>query len=334
MTAGAGNQALAPVCIVTLNWNNAPDTIACVESLRALDPAGLRIVICDNASRSDAVEALRAWGRTLPGGLPESSAPLPPAPQAGQAGPPGAVVLVHTGGNLGYAGGMNVGIRHALGDPGVQFVWILNNDTVVAPDALGHLLARVSADERIGICGSTLVYFDKRQQVQAFGGAAYLPWRARSMALGAFSTVADIPQDPAATERRMAYVNGASMLVSRAFVERVGLMDESYFLYSEEHDWAHRGRRLGFRLGYAPASRVFHKHGATIGTSPSGGSELSLFYLYRNKLLFAARHYPLLLVTSIPMLAWEGIKLFLKGRFGKGRAVFRGMLAAPRLGRY
>jgi GT2 family glycosyltransferase len=105
-------------------------------------------------------------------------------------------------------------------------------------------------------------------------------------------------------------------------------MDESYFLYSEEHDWAQRGRFF-FRLGYAPKSIVYHKHGATIGTNPSGGSALSLFYLYRNKILFAARHHPMLLPTVVASVLWEAFKFFLKGYPSKGWAVVRGVLASP-----
>jgi GT2 family glycosyltransferase len=140
--------------------------------------------------------------------------------------------------------------------------------------------------------------------------------------------VSQIPPDPSAVEAQMAYVVGASMLVTRRFVERGGLMEESYFLYSEEGDWALRGRRAGFRLGYAPKSWVYHKQGSSIGTSPQGGSDLSLFYLYRAKLMFTRRHYPWLLPSVLAWLSWELCKFVLKGAPGKARAAMRGMLAA------
>jgi GT2 family glycosyltransferase len=270
----------------------------------------------------------------LPGGLTEFSAqPIPDWP-VGQAQRPGSTVLIHTGGNLGYAGGMNAGMRYAIDQGDAAYVWLLNNDTVVEPDALSELLLRVKKDPGIGICGSTLVYFNDRQKVQALGGAAYLPWRARSVALGAFGSVGQIPHDPTETEQHMAYVVGAAMLVSSAFIHRVGLMDESYFLYSEEHDWAHRGRRLGFKLGWSPRSHVFHKHGATIGTSASGGSTLSLFYLYRSKALFAARFFPWLLPISLHMLVWDSAKFLLKGQVEKAWAVLRGIVAASSRGAF
>ena len=317
------------VYVITLNWNAAADTTACGEALRALDYSNCCFVVCDNASRRESVTALRAWGHTLPGGLPEFNA----GPEADwpreKPQDPGRAVLIHTGGNLGYAGGMNAGMRYALDQGDADYVWILNNDTVMEPDALSRLVDRMQEDLRIGICGSTLIDFNDRQKIQELGGASYEPWRARSRALGAFGAVGTVPKNPAETERHMGYISGAAMLVSRAFLAAVGLMDERYFLYSEEHDWAQRGRRRGFRLGYAPRSIVYHKHGATIGTSPHGGSELSLFYLYRSKRDFAARHYPWLLPVSFPALCWDGLKFLMKGQKRKARAVFRGLLAAP-----
>jgi GT2 family glycosyltransferase len=319
------------VYIITLNWNRADDTSGCVDSLRELQYENCAFVICDNASKADQIAALRQWGGTLPGGLPEFNADQWPHVQPGELG---SSVLIHTGGNLGYAGGMNAGIRYALAAGDADYVWVLNNDTVVAPDSLSWLVDRMLSDQAIGICGSSLIYFEDRQKVQAHGGAAYLPWRARSVAIGAFGRADAIPESPEDVESRMAYVIGASMLVSRKYLESVGLMDASFFLYSEEHDWAQRGRKQGFRLGYAPRSLVFHKHGATIGTSPSGGSELSLFYLYRNKAIFAARHYPWLLPLSLPFLCWDGVKFLLKNKPSKARAVFRGLVAFPGKGLY
>jgi len=297
------------VAIVVLNWNGASDTINCVGSLLMLNLSEFEVVICDNDSRAADINLLDEW-------VKKGS---------------GRVKLLRTGGNLGFAGGVNVGLEYAFDSQGADYVWILNNDTEVEPNALSELLNRVSVDAKIGICGSTLIYHHDRSLVQALGGAAYNPWRARSAAIGAFTSSTEIPNDPGEVERRMSYVVGASMLVSRKFYKKVGPMDPSYFLYSEEHDWAYKGKRLGFELGYAPKSIVYHKHGATIGTSASGGSELSLYYLYRNKLVFSWRHYPLLTPFSLPSLVFEGVKFLLKGKSGKAFAVFRGLLAAPRM---
>lgn len=301
------------ICVITLNWNGSKDTIECLDSVLALKYENFEIIVCDNDSKKDDFQQLHDWCQ-VPRRKP--------------------VILIPTGGNLGYAGGMNVGIRHALANCGAEYVWIINNDATLHVDALTEVVNRSVADPEIGICGSTLIYFHRREMIQALGGARYSTWRARSAAIGAFSSVADIPASPGEVENHLAYVVGAAMLVSKKLLDQVGLMDESYFLYSEEHDWAHRAALKGFHLGFAPRSHVYHKHGATIGTSSSGGSELSLFYLYRNKLLFAARHHPWTLPIALPSLVWDGLKLMLKGYPKKAFALWKGLAAAPTLGRY
>ena len=321
------------VYIIVLNWNRAGDTCACVDSLLQLDYPNHEIVICDNASEEASLAEIHLWATNWSNKSGDTKFfrefDTSEATSSARIGEIAAqVTLIHTGGNLGYASGMNVGMRYALVRQDMDSVWILNNDAVVDRRALAELVARSQSDATIGICGSSLVYFEDRNQVQAYGGAAYQPWLGRSKAIGAFSTVNTIPTDPDQVENKMAYVIGASMLVTHRFIEKVGLMDETYFLYSEEHDWAFKGQRAGFRLGYAPKSFVFHKHGATIGTSPKGGSTLSLFYLYRAKLMFSSRYYRALLPLVCGSLVWDAIKFFLKGHPDKALAVVNGMAAA------
>lgn len=313
----------AAVLVVVLNWNNSADTERCVASLLNLDHDAFAVLVCDNQSRPDDLARTRDWGRRLPGGLPEvAPGDAAAVPTLGHR----SVTLVHTGGNLGFAGGVNVGLRIALGQPGITHVWVLNNDTQVDRGALRAMLARMAQDETIGICGSTLLYDGDRARVQAWGGARYEPWRARSVALGAFTPIEQIPVDPATTEAHMDYVIGASMLVSRRFIQAVGLMDERYFLYSEEHDWAYRGMCAGQKLGYAPASIVYHRQGATIGSSPQGGSPLSIHYLYRNKALFAATHHRHTLPFTVIALLLDGVRYLLKGQRQKALAVVSGIM--------
>ncbi|MDT7835864.1 glycosyltransferase family 2 protein [Aquabacterium sp. OR-4] len=319
------------VYIVVLNWNGSSDTAACVQSALQLDHPNYVVLVCDNDSRPDDLAALRTWGAGLPQGLPEAGPgqwhKLPDLAHR-------QVMLLHTGANLGFAGGVNVGLRFALLQGDADFAWVLNNDSEVHPGALSALLRRAVQDLRIGLCGSTLVYHGRRNMVQALGGASYEPWRGRSRALGAFSAPEAAPANPAEIEARMDYVVGASMLVSRRFLDTVGVMDDRYFLYSEEHDWAHRGQQQGFALGWAPDSLVFHKHGATIGSSSQGGSPLSLFYLFRAKAMFSGRHYPLRTPVVLCSLALDALKFLVKGSPARALAALRGLLAFPTGARY
>lgn len=309
--------------VILLNWNGWRDTVECVTSL--LDSRGddFVTIVCDNDSKDNSWDNFRAWSSST---LPAKSTTfltqrdvLRGATVASEV----RVVFVSNGGNLGFAGGNNVGMRLALNDPACRYVWVLNNDTVVAPDALSEVVARAESDPQIGLCGSTLIYYHQRDVVQAFGGASYNPATGRSVHLGAFAQLSAIPADPQVTERDLSYVVGAAMLVRRDYLEQVGLMQDDYFLYYEELDWAKRG--FGhFRLGYAPRSVVYHKEGASVGTHSSGGSALSVFYLFRNRIRFTWRFYPMCLFTVIPFCFWDILKFILKGRTQQASAALRG----------
>lgn len=313
--------------VVILNWNGKSDTLACLESLLASEGVEFRTVVCDNGSSDGSLEALSRWGQQR---LGAAFRPLRAAEVAASfPAPHERFFLIDNAANLGFAGGNNVGLRWALRDPACRHVWLLNNDTLVAPDALAQALARLDACRGIGICGSTLVYAHDRQTVQAWGGSAYSPWSGRTRHLGAHSALAQLPLDPAPVEAAMACVVGAAMLVRREWLETVGLLDESYFLYFEEIDWATRAQGR-FGLGWAPRSLVFHKEGASIGTAPGGGSPLSAYYLFRNRLRFAWRFHRSRLPVVLASTLLDVAKLALRARWPQARAALRGTLQLSR----
>lgn len=256
------------VAVVVLNWNGKDDTLACLDSLARVAYEPLDVLVVDNASSDDSETAIRT-------AFPD-------------------LELIQTGRNLGYAGGNNVGIRRAL-ELGADYIWILNNDTVVNPEAIDHLVARMESDPSLGICGSSLLYHDDPQIVQAYGGARYNRWTSRTRYLGQFESY-DPEIDATAVELALDMVSGAAAFVRRAFVEEVGLMCEDYFLYFEEIDWATRARGR-FGLGVAPKSVVWHKEGKSAGTHREEWkrSELADYYGIRNRFLFTRKHHPLLL---------------------------------------
>ncbi len=320
---------MAPVqhcTAVVLNWNGWRDTLACVHSLLRAEPAPGRIVVCDNGSADDSLPQLDAALRAAVGaGLQRTDRAGVDTADAEAA----RIWLVANGANLGYAGGNNVGLRLALRDPGCRFVWILNNDTEVAPDALAQALAHLLARPEIGLCGSTLVYAHDRQTVQACGGSAYTRLTGRTRHLGALGRLTDVPADPSDVEAQMACVVGAAMLVRREWLEAVGPMAEDYFLFFEEIDWAAcvAGR---FRLGWAPRSIVFHKEGASIGTAAAGGSPLSMYWLFRNRLRFAWRFHRPFVPAVLAFTLWDVFKLAARARWAQAGAALRGTLQLAR----
>jgi len=314
--------------VVLLNWNGWKDTIECLGSLLPVLGPHVSVIVCDNASSDGSIDRIGAWlaERYSTWGLTHLTRDqvlmgAKPSPQH--------VLLVQNGANLGFAGGNNSGIRLGMNNPECRYIWLLNNDTTVLPTTLPAVITRMEQDSSIGICGSTLMYHDRPDLVQAMGGALYSRWTGRSRHIGAFSDRAEIPQESALVERQMSYVVGASMLVRREFIEQVGYMREDYFLYCEEIDWASRGRGL-FRLGYAPQSVVFHKEGASIGTAASGGSPLSIFYLFRNRVRYAWRFHPLFVPSVLFFCSIDIAKLVIRRRWLQARAALRGLLQLSR----
>ena len=315
--------------VILLNWNGWKDTIACMQSLLASSYQELRIVVCDNGSRDDSLIRLEQWAQeTVPGqwssvvhGCTLSAQAVAELPR---------VIIMDNQANLGFAAGCNTGMALALQDPECQYLWLLNNDTEVAPTAIERVLHYMDQHTDIGICGSTLIYHHDRHMVQAYGGSAYCRWLGKSRHLGAFSDARHLPtaKDVPAIEAETTYVVGAAMMLRRQLLERTGLLYEGYFLYYEELDLACRAAPFG-RIGYAHDSVVYHKEGASIGTHASGGSPLSLYYLFRNRLRFTWRFYPACLPTVFLYALWELCKLILKRRWPQAWATFRGLAWLP-----
>ncbi len=299
---GSGIEIInAPkVFIILVNWNGWEDTIECLQSLEALDYPNREVVVVDNGSTDQSVSKIRAE-------YPD-------------------ITLVGSKKNTGFAGGNNLGIKYA-NEKDADYYWLLNNDTVVEKDALSALVERMEENPAIGICGSKLIYYHQRDTVQALAGGQYNKWLGVSTNIGGQAAV-DVEINPEEVEDRLDFVIGASMLVSREFIREVGLLNEEYFLYYEEIDWATRAKGK-FKVGFAPESIVYHKEGASIGGKqalPAEKSRKSDYYQIKNRLKFTASFYPLCLpvVYATVILAifnrvlrgqWDRIPMIIKLMF-------------------
>lgn len=335
MAATKPNAGFAQVscAVLILNWNGWRDTIECLESIQQSVGVSFRIVVCDNDSLDHSLDKIVVWATA--GGKPFVRYDRVQAESGGQAEESAPLVLIQTGANLGFAGGNNVGLRYCLAHGGFDYVWVLNNDTVVAPDALAQLVARMQRDPAIGMCGSKLIFYHQPGQVQAYGGSAFDARRGVVVPIGQFSPV-DASCDVAAVEAQTAYVVGASMLVSTPFLQSVGLMCEDYFLYFEEIDWAFRARGK-FTLAYADASVVWHKEGGSIGSSSiKEPSATSTKYLYRNRVIFNWRHNRSHFARTLARLGFEMLVLAKRRQFRTLRvalgAALGGLLAVRHSG--
>ena len=324
------NKPKSPrVAIILLNWNSRMDTLECLESVFRLDYPDFQVLVCDNNSSDGSLDSIQEWAEGLISVVPMSNvfAKAFAEPRLKKSlhyvrgtsekieglGANGEyeLVLIETGANLGFAGGNNVGIRYAMQHLQIDYCWHLNTDTLVDPGSLTALVDRAERNKELGIIGSSLIYYWDPKKVQSLGGASLDPLTTRIRHIGDGIPVELIPSDGSEVETKMAYVVGASMLVSREFIEQIGLMCEDYFLYYEEIDWTLRAKGK-FRIGYAPTSKVYHKVG---GSSRGVASKTSMQYLWRNRIKFVGRFMPDKLLMTLFIMSMDMIRALLNGQF-------------------
>jgi len=313
------------VGIIVLNWNRPADTLECLDSLLPFVRQRIATIICcDNGSTDDSLKIIINWAEkifntVLTGSLlldhdQYHHAPVP------------SFVLISSGVNRGYAGGNNVGIRYALKTRAFEYIWILNNDTVVEENTLPALIKSAETFPEIGLFGSTIVDYSDPEKIQCAGGCRYFPLLTivKNVFQGEkLSTVLSGEK-----EICLDYIAGASMFIRNQVIQAIGLLNENYFLYYEEIDYAKRLRdKTSYTIGWCKESIVRHKGGVSTA-SRSGkdrsGSWLSNYYENISTLQYINSEYRLLLpfaavfrlVMKLAMLVmfrrWKSFKPLIK----------------------
>lgn len=239
-------------CIV-LAYNAVDLTLACIESLRQQDYPCLEILVVDNAS-ADGTAGI------LADRFPD-------------------VNLLALTENLGYAGGNNLGMRHALQE-GADIVFLVNNDTRFDPYCVSALVAEMLSVPGCGAVGPMVYTWDGWSTISSAGGE--VDWR-HADAINVGAGEIDAGQYRA---RTVDFINGCAIMVSRQAIEHAGLIDERFFMYWEETDWCRRIAGAGFDVRFQPAAKMQHK----APLEWEGQSALALYYTGRNRMLFFARH--------------------------------------------
>lgn len=334
--------------VVLVNWNRHAFTVECLESLLR-SPAPLRVAVVDNASSDDSLNHLARWASgDAPYAPPEgpmgafSTPPLPKpiavtqlsADEARRTPPvAGQLSFIDGGANLGFAGGNNLGIRHLLLDPDIHAVWLLNNDTVVDPDAAGQILRMFQARPQLGMCGTIVKHYFDPEIVQALNGSRFHLLTGASKSIGGGKPLSS-RVSPKEVVEQTDFVLGASLAVSRTFLEKVGLMSEDYFLYYEEIDWATRNRNYQqppFETGFARGAVVYHKEGGSIGSGGRRGkrSAMSDYYLLRARFIFYRKYYPVLLPLQWLLAGGQVCRRLLRREPAKAVALLKAMFGRP-----
>ena len=270
------------VVIVLVNFNAWEKTLNCVASLgRLRHPYELCIV--DNGSIDGSAEYLQEQVKEA--------------------------VILRTRSNLGFAGGCNVGIRHAM-ERQADYVWLLNNDAVVDPNCLTAMVEAAEADSTIGAVGSGIFSLSDHQTVQVWGGG-----RVRTILGKAHQHQRRPRQD------QLHYISGASMLCRVEALKEVGGLDSQFFLYWEDTDLCVRLRRAGWRLALASDARILHEGGGSIGK----GTPLRDEYFNASAIRFYRLHAR---VPIVPIFLGATTRLgknILLGRFRRAGAILRGI---------
>ena len=242
-----------PVWAVVLNHRDVGDTIRCLGALKKVRYRRLTTVVVDNASGPGEVAWLRSVGANV----------------------------VESGGNLGYAGGNNVGVRLAL-EGGAEAVWLVNPDAYVHRFSLRRLVRALHRHPEVGIVGPRIleaatatpqVQSDGGRIVWEVGGRSELIGRGRAPERGGGLQMVD-------------FVPGAAMLVRRKVFDDIGLLPEEYFLYFEETEFCVRAAAAGWKVAVETGARVVHRFASSDGLP----TEVLLYYFVRNRLLFGQRH--------------------------------------------
>lgn len=267
--------------VIVVNWKNAPDTIRCLESLRAADPQPRRVVVVDNGSGDGSIEHLREWARSE--GIDFDSRDQSAAQSVLRSMPTERrkwLTLIDAGANLGFAGGNNVGLDLLEREEDLTHFLLLNNDALIARAFFAEIAAGLECWPKAGLCIGTIFEEPRRDRVW-YAGGRFVP----SRALAEHNLRLPASDEPVATE----FITGCAMVIARAVLIRAGKLAECYFPgYMEDAEYSWRVRECGFDLVYAPRAVAYHKVGASFGARSS--SALTAYHQSRHRVFFARRN--------------------------------------------
>lgn len=219
--------------------------------------------------------------------------------------------------NMGFAGGNNLGISNSHG----EYVMLLNNDTELDDDSVKYLVDFLETHTDYGAVSPKIIFWDSGKiQYAGYTEISKVTIRNRTIGLG------EDDNGQYEISGETSYAHGAAMMVKREVIEKVGYMPEIFFLYYEEMDWCEMIRRSGYKIGFEPRCRIYHKESSAIGIN----SPTKCYYMSRNRLLFAYRNRKGL-ITALSILYQLTVVLtkefwshILKGQSAQACAALRG----------
>lgn len=241
------------VITVILNTNRKNDTLEALESLAESTYLNQQIIVLDNASTDGSVSAIRQR-----------------YPQ---------VQVIELEQNLGYAGNNNVGIQAAL-DSGADWVFVLNEDTILAPDCISRLIEVGESDSQIGIVGPMVYHHNEPTVIQSAGGKMSSKWVSYHLSQN------EEDKGDYSTPHQVDWISGCAIMVRSVAIKQAGMIDERFFYYWEETEWCLRIGKAGWKVFHNPQAHLWHK-GVQRDYRP--GPNVT-YYSTRNRLLLLLKH--------------------------------------------
>lgn len=308
----------SPLAVAITTFQSEDVITDCLQSLLECRDDIAKVVVVDNASHDRTREVIREWASAHSAQVSFSERAV------GETGDPAAwLTLLNSPVNAGFAYATNRGLEALLADPEISLFWVLNPDCKVLPETPRHYIEK-GADQNFSLMGGRTLFEHQADTIQTDGGTVSLV----TGVCGSVNSGKAAAQTPLPKAGELDFITGANCVASRLFLETKGLMEEDYFLYYEEVDWAFRRGDLPLRV--ADEAAVRHHGGTSIGTGSvfRRPTPFANYFNYRNRIRFLRRHKPAGVVPAFLYALAKSVQLFLIGAPGEARAVLAGLLGA------
>ncbi len=312
------------VYILILNYKKWMDVASCLESLMKPGEIPFTVIVIDNDSQNKSLELLIEWAKQkyIIEDIPAESSTKAVNPRisyrhvksknfirpsAGERLP--QLLFVQNEENKGFAAGINTVLKHLIEED--AFVWLLNPDMTVAPDALEKLCSFAASSHPNSIIGTVIKYFEQPSKVHLYAGGIINFNAAAVKLISNKSSLAGID-----------YISGGSLFTHAYNYKKLGLLPEEYFLYWEETDWCYRAKQAGYQLLLCEQAVCFDKVSTSIGKN-----YLSDFYYTRNGLLFLKKFKPGKVAIAIFFTFFRLLKRLFLFQFNRAHGMYCGMVS-------
>lgn len=241
------------VSVISINMNQMYMTAEFLESLKDSTYTNIEVIIVDQNSDEDPEKSFK---QTYPD-----------------------VILVKSKVNLGFTGGNNLAVEHSKG----EYIFCVNNDTIIPPDLIGKLIQPFSEHKNIGIVSPKIIFYNDQSKIQYAGYTPVNNITGRNDAIGN-KQHPDIPEFNQQYETE--YAHGCAMMIPHSIINDIGFLTENFFIYYEELDFSQRVKNIGYKIWYNGTAHILHKESVTTGKN----STFKEYYHTKNRILFMRRH--------------------------------------------